>query len=82
MSNGSSGPRLTKTGKYSNGISFGQMNESLKSLAQIGVSICGEELMKDLKLPISHRCKAWRRFSYCLGGFCQLPNRGFAPGEG
>ena len=54
MLKGSSGLRRTKTGQQSSGIkSFGQTNQSSKSLAQIGESTCGEKMVKELQPPIS-----------------------------
>ena len=48
--------RCTKTGQQSSGIkSFGLTNQSSKSLGQIGGSMCGEELVKELKPPVSHQ---------------------------
>ena len=33
--------------------SFGQANQSLKSLAQLGGSMCGKELVQELQPPVS-----------------------------
>ena len=56
MSEGSSGPRRTKTRQWNSGIkSFGQTKQNSKSLGQIGGSVCGEELVKDLQPPVSHQ---------------------------
>ena len=50
------------------------MNQSLKSLGQAGGSMWAEELVKELKLPVSYNCKAWRWLGY---GGVQLQNEGF-----
>ena len=75
--------RHTKTRQESGRIkSFELMNQSLKSLGQIGGSICSEELVKELQLQYHTNSKGWRRLYYNVGGFCQLQSWGFAPGEG
>ena len=52
----SSGPRCTKTGQKNCGIkSFRLMNQSLKSIGQIGGSTCGERLVKECNPLISHQ---------------------------
>ena len=79
MSKGSSGPKHTETKQQSSGIkSFGLMNQSLKSLGQIGGSICSEELVKKLQPLVSqgvavvqHREEsviAWQIFANCKVG--------------
>ena len=71
MPKGSSELRCTKTGQHSNRIkSFKLTNQNSKSLDQIGGSMCGKELIKELQPPYWINCKTCRRL--CYGGWGRL----------
>ena len=56
MSKGFNRPRHTKTGQWSSGIkSYGLINQSFKSLAQIGGSMCSKDLVKEQQALVSHQ---------------------------
>ena len=56
MSKGFNGTRHAKSEHFSCRIKyFGPTKQSLKSLGQLGGSMCGEELGKELQPPASHK---------------------------
>ena len=58
------------------------MNQSSKSLGQIGGFICTKELVKELQPCITPTVKLGGGSVMMWGGFCQLQSWWLAPGEG